>query len=172
MTAHVEQKTPAAPVGEERRYDVVVVGGGAAGLSGALTLARARRSVLVIDAGRPRNAPAAHVHAYLTREGMPPSQLLAAGRAEVTGYGGEIVTGDVVAAERLDRGSFRVVLGDGSAVVADRLLVATGLVDELPPLPGMAQRWGRDVLHCPYCHGCEVRDRAIGVLATGPLAVH
>ncbi|MFB9678946.1 FAD-dependent oxidoreductase [Streptosporangium vulgare] len=156
----------------ERRYEVVVVGGGAAGLSGALVLARARRSVLVIDAGRPRNAPAAHVHSYLTRDGVPPSELLAAGRAEVTGYGGEIARGDVVAAERLEAGDFRVVLEDGSSVVAERLLVTTGLVDELPEVSGLAERWGRDVLHCPYCHGWEVRDQAIGILATGPLAVH
>ncbi|MET7619210.1 NAD(P)/FAD-dependent oxidoreductase [Streptomyces sp. NPDC005408] len=157
---------------KERRYDVVVVGGGAAGLSGALTLARARRSVLVIDAGRPRNAPAGHVHGYLAREGMAPAELLATGRAEVTGYGGEIEAGAVVAAERLEAGGFRVVLDDGSAAVADRLLVTTGLVDELPEVPGVAEQWGRGVLHCPYCHGWEVRDQAIGILGTGPLAVH
>ncbi|GAA2935647.1 NAD(P)/FAD-dependent oxidoreductase [Streptomyces enissocaesilis] len=153
-------------------FDVVVVGGGAAGLSGALTLARARRSVLVIDSGRPRNAPAAHAHGYLTRDGVAPARLLAEGRAEVAGYGGEIVTGNVVAAERLDDGDFRVVLEDGPAVTARRLLVTTGLVDELPDVPGVAERWGREVLHCPYCHGWEVRDQPIGVLATGPLSVH
>ena len=156
----------------ERRYDVVVVGGGAAGLSGALTLGRARRSVLVVDAGRPRNAPAVHVHTYLTREGTPPSELLETGRAEVAGYGGEIMTGEAVAAERLEDGGFRVVLADGSAVLARRLLVTTGLVDGLPPVPGLRERWGREVLHCPYCHGWEVRDQAVGVLATGPMAVH
>jgi thioredoxin reductase len=153
-------------------YEVVVIGGGAAGLSGALTLARARRRVLVIDAGHPRNAPAAHVHTYLAREGTPPQALLEQGRTEVTGYGGEIVTGTVVTAERLETGGFRVALEDGSAVTAGRLLVTTGLADELSPIPGLAERWGRDVLHCPYCHGWEVRDRAIGILATGPLAVH
>ncbi|GAA2877308.1 bifunctional NAD(P)/FAD-dependent oxidoreductase/class I SAM-dependent methyltransferase [Nonomuraea rubra] len=153
-------------------YDVVVIGGGAAGLSGALALSRARRKVLVIDSGQPRNAPAQGVHVLLGHEGVPPRELLAAGRAEVTGYGGEIVTGTVTAAERLDGGRFRVVLADGSAVEAARLLVATGLVDELPPVPGLAGRWGREVLHCPYCHGWEVRDQAIGVVATSPLAVH
>ncbi|MGW0562471.1 NAD(P)/FAD-dependent oxidoreductase [Streptomyces sp. NPDC003016] len=153
-------------------FDVVVVGGGAAGLSGALTLARARRSVLVIDSGRPRNAPAAHAHGYLTRDGVAPAQLLAEGRAEVAGYGGETVTGNVVAAERLDDGDFRVVLEDGPAVTARRLLVTTGLADELPDVPGAAEHWGREVLHCPYCHGWEVRDEPIGVLATGPLPVH
>jgi len=166
--------TPVA--GRSAWYDVVVVGGGAAGLSGALALARARRSVLVIDGGQPRNAPAAHVHNYLSRDGAAPADLLAAGRAEVTGYGGRIIPGRVASAARQDgqdgRGGFRLALADGSTVHARRLLVATGLVDELPAVPGVAERWGRDVLHCPYCHGWEVRDQAIGVLATGPLAAH
>lgn len=153
-------------------YDVVVVGGGAAGLGAALTLARARRSVLVVDAGSPRNAPAGHVHNYLGREGTPPSELVAIGRAEVAAYGGEIVSGEVSAVARRDDDGFDVELGDDRSVVARRLLVATGLVDELPDVPGVAERWGNDVLHCPYCHGWEVRDQAIGVLATGPLAVH
>ncbi|MFE2292160.1 NAD(P)/FAD-dependent oxidoreductase [Streptomyces sp. NPDC059452] len=160
---------------QHQRYDVVIVGGGVAGLSGALTLARARRSVLVIDAGEPRNAPASHVHNYLGRESTPPGELLAIGRGEVTGYGGEIVRGRVASAERLPgegRQGFRVVTEDGGAVEARRLLVTTGLVDELPPVPGLAERWGREVLHCPYCHGREVADRPIGVLSVGPLAVH
>jgi thioredoxin reductase len=152
-------------------YDVVVIGGGAAGLSGALALARARRSVLVVDAGAPRNAPAGHVHNYLAREGTPPGELLAIGRAEVTGYGAEIRTESVTAVRARDGGGFEVRLG-AEVVEARRLLVATGLVDELPPVPGLAERWGRTVLHCPYCHGWEVRDQAIGVLGTGPLAVH
>ncbi|MGQ4450975.1 NAD(P)/FAD-dependent oxidoreductase [Streptomyces griseus] len=166
---------------KQQRYDVVIVGGGAAGLSGALTLARARRSVLVIDAGEPRNAPASHVHNYLGRESTPPGELLAIGRGEAAGYGAEIVEDRVASAERLsgdgdgdgdgERG-FRVVTEDGRSVEARRLLVTTGLVDELPPVPGLAERWGREVLHCPYCHGHEVADRPIGVLATGPLAVH
>jgi thioredoxin reductase len=157
----------------DRTYDVVVVGGGAAGLSGALALARARRSVLVVDGGQPRNAPAGQVHNYLTRDGVPPAELVAAGRAEVARYGGEIVTGSVEAAVR-DGDAFQVTIaGDGGdSVRARRLLVTTGLVDELPEVPGLAERWGRDVLHCPYCHGWEVRDRRIGVLATGPLAAH
>jgi thioredoxin reductase len=156
----------------EQRYDVVVVGGGAAGLSGALALGRARRRVLVVDAGEPRNAPAGHVHNYLGREGTPPAELLAAGRGEVAGYGGEFVACRVVSAERPADGGFRVSLEDGRSVLARRLLVTTGLVDELPDVPGLARLWGADVLHCPYCHGWEVRDEAIGVLSTGPLAVH
>ncbi|MEV4416408.1 NAD(P)/FAD-dependent oxidoreductase [Catellatospora sp. NPDC049609] len=152
-------------------YDVVVVGGGAAGLSGALMLARARRSVVVIDAGAPRNAPADGVHGLLARDGMPPAELLERGRAEVRQYGGRVVTGTVDTVTRAGDG-FAVTLGDGRPVRARRLLVATGLVDELPDLPGLRERWGRDVVHCPYCHGWEVRDRAIGVLATGPMSVH
>ncbi|MFF3173786.1 NAD(P)/FAD-dependent oxidoreductase [Streptomyces sp. NPDC057900] len=155
-----------------RTYDVVVIGGGAAGLSGALALSRARRSVLVIDAGSPRNAPASHAHNYLGREGLPPAELLAVGRDEAAGYGAESVEGEAVTAERLPGGGFRVVREDGSAVTARRLLVTTGLVDELPPVPGLAERWGQDVLHCPYCHGWEVRDAPIGILAVSPMAVH
>lgn len=152
-------------------YDVVVVGGGAAGLNGALMLARARRSVVVVDGGEPRNAPASGVHGLLGREGMSPVELLERGRAEVRGYGGEVVAGEVATVAR-DGDGFRVVLADGRTTRARRLLVTTGLVDELPGVRGLRERWGRDVLHCPYCHGWEVRDRAIGVLATGPMSVH
>lgn len=152
-------------------YDVVVVGGGAAGLNGALMLARARRSVVVIDAGEPRNAPASGVHGLLGRDGMRPEELLARGRAEVRGYGGHVLSGEVVTATREDAG-FAVTLADGRTVRARRLLVTTGLVDELPDIPGLRDRWGRDVLHCPYCHGWEVRDQAVGVLASGPMSVH
>ncbi|TQM84577.1 thioredoxin reductase [Saccharothrix saharensis] len=152
-------------------YDVVVVGGGAAGLNGALMLARSRRSVVVVDAGSPRNAPADGVHGLLARDGMPPAELVERGRAEVRRYGGHVVTGEVDAVTREGDG-FVVALADGRAVRARRLLVTTGLVDELPDVPGLRERWGRDVVHCPYCHGWEVRDRAIGVLATGPMATH
>ena len=151
----------------DERYDVVVVGGGAAGLSGALALARARRSVLVVDVGNPRNAPAEHAHNVLGREGTPPAELMAIGRREVAGYGGAVVRGRVATLARQDDG-LRVDLADGRVVRARRLLVATGLTDELPDVPGVAELWGRSVLHCPYCHGWEVRDRAIGVLGSGP----
>ncbi|MBE7701991.1 NAD(P)/FAD-dependent oxidoreductase [Oerskovia sp. Sa1BUA8] len=158
--------------GAASTYDVVVVGGGAAGLSGALTLARARRSVLVIDAGRPRNAPAAHMHGYLSRDGEDPATFLAVGRGEVTAYGGRITHGAVESAVPLAGGGFEVRLADGRDVGARRLLVTTGLLDELPAVPGVAERWGKDVLHCPYCHGWEVRDQAVGILATSPMSLH
>src|SRR5712691_10482142 len=151
-------------------YDVVVIGGGAAGLAGAVALARSRRSVLVVDAGEPRNAPAGHVHNFLTRDGTPPPDIYAAGRAEVASYGGHVQTGRVTALSR-DGDRFAVQIGD-QAMTARRLLVATGLRDELPDVPGLAERWGIDVLHCPYCHGWEVRDQRISILATGPAAAH
>ncbi|MFR9729842.1 NAD(P)/FAD-dependent oxidoreductase [Saccharopolyspora sp. MS10] len=157
---------------QDRSYEIVVVGGGAAGTSAALSSARARRSVLVVDAGEPRNAPAGGVHNYLGREGTPPGDLVAAGRVEAERYGAEFATGEVIAAERAPDGDFRLTLDGGTAVTAARLVIATGLVDELPPVPGLAQRWGREVLHCPYCHGWEVRDRHVAVLGTGPMAPH
>ncbi|MEU1985462.1 NAD(P)/FAD-dependent oxidoreductase [Nocardia sp. NPDC019395] len=155
----------------ENSYDVVVAGGGAAGLNGALMLARSRRRVAVIDAGRPRNAPAEGVHGLLARDGMPPAELLERGRSEVRHYGGHIVSGEIVGAVR-ENDSFTVTLSDGRSVRARRLLVTTGLIDELPDIPGLRERWGNDVVHCPYCHGWEVRDRAIAVLSTGPMALH
>ena len=156
---------------ERYEYDVLVVGGGAAGLSGAVALLRSRRRVLVVDAGRPRNAPATGVHNLLTRDGLPPLELVAIGREEVRRYGGAVREGRVIAAERRGDG-FTVRLDGGERLTTRRLLVTSGLVDELPEVPGLRERWGHQVLHCPYCHGWEVRDQRIGVLATGPAAVH
>jgi thioredoxin reductase len=152
-------------------YDVAVVGGGAAGLSAAVTLARSLRSVVVLDAGEPRNAPAEGAHNLLGREGVAPSELLATGRREAEGYGARIRPGRAVAVRRAGSG-FELDLDDGGLLRARRLLLASGLVDELPDVPGVRERWGRDVLHCPYCHGWEVRGRRIGVLGTGPMTAH
>jgi thioredoxin reductase len=148
-------------------HDVVVIGGGAAGLSAALVLGRARRRVVVIDSGDPRNAPAAHMHGYLSRDGMSPADLLRLGREEASGYGVELVSGEVASVGP----GFSVRLADGSTMTARRLLLATGAIDVLPEIAGAAERWGRDFLHCPYCHGWEVRDQPLGVLATGPGSV-
>jgi thioredoxin reductase len=152
-------------------YDVVVIGGGPAGLNGALMLARSRRSVAVIDAGDPRNGRAESVHGLLGHDGIPPAELIERGRSEVRRYGGQVVTGEVTGAAR-DGDGFIVALAGGRSVRARRLLVTTGLVDELPDVPGVRERWGRDVIHCPYCHGWEVRDQAIGLLASGPMSAH
>lgn len=164
----------AAPAAAEQlhaQYDVVVVGGGAAGLAGALTTARALRSTLVVDAGHPRDAPADAVHNYLGREGTPPRELLALGRAEVEAYGGHVVDATAVSAERLGSGQagaprFRVGLDDGRSVLARRLLVTRGATDVLADIAGLAERWGRDLLHCPFCHGREVADQVVGTLST------
>jgi thioredoxin reductase len=152
-------------------YDVVVVGGGPAGLSGAVALGRALRRVLVVDAGEPRNAPAEGIHNYLTRDDESPADFAARGRAEVGRYGGEVRQGAVAAVTR-DGDDFRVELTDGTVIAARRLLVTSGLRDVLPDIPGLAERWGRTVLHCPYCHGYEVRGTPIGVIATGHMAMH
>lgn len=156
---------------ENSTYDVVVVGGGAAGLSGAMALGRSRRSVLVVDAGEPRNAPAAHAHNYLGREGVSPLELLEIGRAEVAQYGVDVVDDRVVGLSG-EAGDFLVTTEGGRRARARRVLVTGGAVDELPDVPGLAERWGHDVLHCPYCHGWEVRDQRIAVLGTSPMAGH
>jgi thioredoxin reductase len=146
-----------------KTFDAVVIGGGAAGLSGATALARSRRSVLVIDDGSPRNAPADGVHNLLARDGISPTELLTIGRAEVRRYGGTIVTGEATSARRVGD-VFDVRMTGNWSVRARRLLVATGLLDELPDVTGLRERWGREVVHCPYCHGWEIRDQALGVL--------
>ena len=153
------------------KYDVVIIGGGAAGLSAALVLSRARRRVLVVDAGAPRNAPARHMHGFLSRDGMPPRALLDVGRQEVNSYGGTITAGAVKDMVRCGPTGFHVLLDNGERVSARRLLVATGLRDEIPDIPGLADRWARDVLHCPYCHGWEVADQQLAVLWNGPETV-
>ncbi len=155
----------------QNSWDVIIAGGGPAGLSAALLLGRARRRVLVIDAGSPRNRFAAHMHGVLGQEGVPPRELLARGRSEAAGYGVEFAAGTI---ERVDRveGGLRLVTADAAEHEARTLVIATGLSDELPAVPGLAERWGTTVLHCPYCHGWEVRDRRLGVLTTSPLGLH
>ncbi|WP_104043349.1 NAD(P)/FAD-dependent oxidoreductase [Arthrobacter sp. ZGTC412] len=155
---------------QEQLFDVAVIGGGPAGLSAGVALARALRSVVVIDAGGQRNLPAEGVHGFLTREGMSPRELLAAGREELAEYGGAAITG-VVKSARRDGDNFVLSLDDGSTCTARRLLITSGIQDELPDLPGVADRWGRDVLYCPYCHGWEIRNQKVGVLASDAHAV-
>ncbi|MFF2554288.1 NAD(P)/FAD-dependent oxidoreductase [Nocardia sp. NPDC058058] len=154
------------------RVDVVVIGGGAAGLSAATVLARARRTVVVVDGGEPRNAPAGHTHGFLSRDGVEPRQLLAAGRAEMVGYGGHFLSGLVTSIERSDGGF--VIHTTDLVLTARVVLVATGLRDELPSIAGVREQWGIDVLHCPYCHGYEVRDSPIAVIGgeNRPFTLH
>lgn len=152
-----------------RDTEIVVLGGGSAGLSAALTLARARRRVVVIDSGEPRNAPADGAHGLLGQEGINPLELLRNGRNEVISYGAEIIHGRVADA-RPDGDGFRVTTDSGDDLSARAVLIATGTRDQLPDIPGVRERWGRDVVHCPYCHGWEIRDQQIGVLATGPMS--
>jgi thioredoxin reductase/SAM-dependent methyltransferase len=156
----------------ERHCDVAVVGGSAAGLAAALQLGRQRRSVIVVDDGTPRNAPATHMHGYLGYEGRSPTELVANGREEVRRYGGEVLTGRAASVTRTDDGFFRVELAGGNSIVARRVLAATGLVDVLPDIEGLAELWGRDVIHCPFCHGYEVRDERIVMIVFHPRGLH
>ena len=149
------------------RYDAVVVGAGCAGLSAALVLGRSRRRVLVLDGGEPRNAPSSGVHYFLTRDGTSPEELLRIGREQLKPYPGvEVRTAGATAATGSD-GDFGVTLEDGTTVGARKILLATGVQDDLPEKPGFRELWGRGVYHCPYCHGWEMRDRPLAVLNPG-----
>ena len=155
----------------ERHVDVAVVGGSAAGLATTLQLSRQRRSVAVIDSGEPRNAPADQMHSYLGHEGRSPADFLRIAREEVRSYGAEVLTGRALDVTRED-GGFRVELSGGHVVHARRVVAATGLSDELPDLPGLAEHWGGAVIHCPFCHGYEVRDKRLVALVTSPMGLH
>lgn len=154
-----------------RHADVAVVGGSAAGLAAALQLSRQRRSVIIIDSGEPRNAPAAAMHSYLGHEGRSPADFLRIAREEVRSYGAEVLTGRALDVTRED-GGFRVQISGGHVVRARRVVAATGLSDELPDLPGLAEHWGGAVIHCPFCHGYEVRDQRLVSLVTSPMGLH
>lgn len=154
------------------RHDAIIIGGSFAGLSAAIYVARARRSVVVIDAGRPRNRFAAQSHGFFAQDGAAPAAMLAVARAQVAAYptvrfidaAAESVAGE------LDH--FAVTLAAGEVVEGRRLVLSFGLADELPPIPGLVERWGQSVLHCPYCHGFEFSDRRLGVLGVTPMSAH
>jgi thioredoxin reductase/SAM-dependent methyltransferase len=156
----------------ERRCDVAVIGGSAAGLAAALQLSRQRRSVIVVDSGTPRNAPASHMHSYLGHDGIDPAEFAMLTREEVRSYGVEVLDGRAVDVGHTGDDRFRVELTGGHAIIARRVLAATGLVDELPDIDGLVEHWGRDVIHCPFCHGYEVRDRRIVQIITHPMGFH
>ena len=150
--------------------DVVVVGAGPAGLAAALTLGRSMRRTLVLDSGAPRNAPAAHMHNVLGHDGLPPAELRRRGRAELAAYPTVAVRDEAVVSIAPGDG-FTVTLAGGDDVTTRRVLLASGVVDELPPIPGLAELWGSTVLHCPYCHGFETRGTRLAVLGAAPHAV-
>jgi thioredoxin reductase len=149
-------------------HDVIVIGGGPAGLSAALVFGRQRRKVLVVDGGRVRNAPASEMHMYLSRDGFPPYRLLELGREELAAYPSvEVRPGSVLAA-RGTKGDFTVELADGSTERARRLVLATGQVDEPYDIPGLPERFGHSVFHCPFCHGWETRGKTLAVVTSVP----
>ncbi len=153
-------------------HDAIVIGGSFAGLSAAMYIARARRSVAIIDAGLPRNRFAAHSHGFFGHDGSAPGDMLAAARAQVLAYPtASLVSGEARTAKPLGDG-FAVTLGSGETLSADRLVLAFGLHDELPPLPGLVERWGNSVIICPYCHGFEFSGQRLGVLAMTPMSAH
>lgn len=155
----------------ERMHDVVIVGGGVAGLSAALVLGRARRDVLVIDAGAPRNAPADAAYGFITRDGTAPDRLISLARADLEPYGVQFVDGSAEHATETS-GGWSIGAADGTTVQGRHLVLASGLRDVLPEVPGARQAWGRGLLQCPYCHGWEVRDQAVGVLGSAETSVH
>ena len=149
-------------------YDVIIVGAGPAGLSAALMLGRCRRSVLVCDTGRPRNAAAQAIHGYLTRDGIPPLEFLAEARNELAQYDSvELRAIEVVEATCADGHVFDVTLASGERARARKLLLATGVVDHLPRIDGLPELYGRSVFHCPYCDGWEVRDQPLAIYGRG-----
>lgn len=148
-------------------YDCIIVGGGPAGLSAALMLGRSRRRVLVCDSGHPRNAASHAMHGFLSRDGMPPGEFLAIAREQLRQYDNvELRHSEVTVAQCRDS-RFYVELSDGSSFLSRKLLIATGVVDTLPDIPGVTELYGRSVFHCPYCDGWEVRDRPLAIYGRG-----
>lgn len=148
-------------------YDVIIVGAGPAGLSAALILGRSRRRVLVCDTGKPRNAASRAMHGFLTRDGMPPREFLRVAREQMTQYDTVAIADIEVTAAECVNGRFEVRLANGAHHTARKLLIATGVVDNLPGLPGFEALYGISVFHCPYCDGWEVRDRPLAIYGRG-----
>lgn len=171
MPTPSQPSNPAAATPPPESVDAVIVGGGPTGLAAAIALARSLRSVLVIDSGQPRNASSAHAHNVLGHEGIDPAALLSAGRREASDYGVRFTNAETTHAASAPEG-VALDLDNGQRVHARALLLASGVRDRLPEVPGLAEAWGDSVLHCPYCHGYEVRGQRIGILATTPMSAH
>ena len=154
------------------RHDAIIIGGSFAGLSAAMYVARARRSVSIIDTGLPRNRFAEHSHGFFAQDGQQPGAMLATARSQVAAYPtATFIHGEATHSSRNPDG-FSVTLATGEVMNAARLVLAFGISDELPAIPGLAERWGRSVLHCPYCHGFEFSGRRLGVLNVSPRSIH
>ncbi len=154
------------------RHDAIIIGGSFAGLSAAMYIARARRSVCIVDTGSPRNRFAAHSHGFFAHDGSQPGAMLATARSQVAAYPtATFIDGEALSASKGPDG-FAVTLAAGDALHSTRLVLAFGISDELPDIPGLAERWGRSVLHCPYCHGYEFSGQRLGVLNVSPMSVH
>lgn len=149
-------------------YDAIVIGGGPAGLQAALTLGRIHRTVLLVDSGEYRNAPAEHLHNLIGADGMPPADLRAAARRDLAAYATVEVASGTVSEIRGEAGAFEVVFPDGCTESTRAVVLATGVRDELPDIPGLAEQWGRKVAHCPFCHGHEFAGGRIGILTPDP----
>lgn len=191
-TSPAMSNSPATPDTPQRlTAEVAVLGGGAGGLAASIALARSLRSVIVIDAGAPRNAPSTHAHNILGQEGINPHELMAKGRKEAEAYGVKFIDDTVVSAssnadsassnadsaqndneQQLTPPQFALETADGIRIDARRIIIATGLTDVLPDIPGLADGWGETVLHCPYCHGYEVRGQNIGVIGSTAMSYH
>ncbi len=153
-------------------HDVIIVGGSYAGMSAALPLLRARRQVLVIDAGQRRNRFASHSHGFLTQDGVAPDVIAAQAGLQLAQYGTlSWIEGTAANAAQTGDG-FEVTMEDGRAFQGKRIILATGLTDELPDIAGLKERWGQSVFHCPYCHGYELNQGKIGVIGVGPMSLH
>ncbi|SDS67247.1 Thioredoxin reductase [Brevibacterium sandarakinum] len=171
------QPTPQNPQSRQKLVaEVAIIGGGAGGLAASIALARSLRSVIVIDAGSPRNAPSAHAHNVLGHEGINPLELVAKGRREAEAYGVQFVDGSVISAHNSAQATeslnFVLETSVATTIEAKRIIIATGLTDVLPDIPGLADGWGETVLHCPYCHGYEVRGQNIGIIGTTAMSYH
>ena len=153
-------------------HDVIIIGGSYAGLAAALQLGRARRRVLVIDEGVRRNRSASHSHGFIGQDGVDPAAIAAKGRAEVLAYPTvKWLDARAESAARIE-GGFAVTAKNGERHEAERLVLALGIVDQLPDIAGVKERWGKSVFHCPYCHGYELNQGNIAVIATSPQSVH
>lgn len=155
-----------------KNYDVIVVGGSYSGMAAALQLVRARRRVLVIDGGKRRNRAASHSHGFLTQDGVAPAVIASTARTQLDAYPTLSWVDDLVVKVSGARDAFTAEVAGGEAFGARRLLLATGVSDTLPDVEGLAERWGTSVFHCPYCHGYELEQGQIGVLAASPMSIH